>query len=222
MQCEAVAINADFWSQVLQSCSLKPMDFALGAAMLMRRADLAGSGGFAAIKDCLADDYQLGNRIAKRGGRIELCPVVGECWNAPMGWVAVWKHQLRWARTVRVCQPVPYFFSILSNPTFWPALWVAVSFNRPAQIFLGLALIVRLLVTADLQRRLGGKAESGKRKAEMNYPPPHGGGYGDGFWFAPVKDILQVAVWALAFVGNTIEWRGRRMKLRRDGTLISA
>ena len=32
-----------------------------------------------------------------------------------MGWSAVWKHQLRWARTIRVCQPVPYFFSLLSN-----------------------------------------------------------------------------------------------------------
>ena len=215
MQCEAVAINADFWSQVLQSCSLKPMDFSLGAAMVTRRAELAGIGGFAAIKDCLADDYQLGNRIAKRGGRIEISPIVVECWDAPMGWVAMWKHQLRWARTIRVCQPVPYFFSILSNATLWPLLWAAAQWNQPMFLFLGAAMVARMLVTADLQRRLEGKAE-------MNYPPPHVGGYGDGFWLTPVKDILQVAVWALAFVGNTIEWRGRRMKLRRDGTLISA
>ena len=217
MQCEAVAINADFWSQVLQSCSLKPMDFALGAVMLTRRTELTGIGGFTAIKDCLADDYQLGNRIAKRGGRIEICPVVVECWDAPMGWAAVWKHQLRWARTVRVCQPVPYFFSILSNPTFWPLLWAGVMWSQPALIFFGAAVVIRWLVTADLERRLRGKAESGKRKAVMS-PPPHVGGYG--FWLAPGKDLMQVAVWTLAFLGNTIEWRGRRMKLRRDGTLI--
>ncbi len=107
MQCEAVAINADFWSQVLQSCSLKPMNFALGAAMVTWRAEIANIGGFAAIKDCLADDYQLGNRIVRGGSgtgvspvssvtysrahgrdarattkRIELCPVVVECWDA--------------------------------------------------------------------------------------------------------------------------------------------
>ena len=75
MQCEAVAINADFWSQVLQSCSLKPMDFALGAAMLTRRSELAGIGGFAAIKDCLADDYQLGNRIVRGGSGTGVSPV---------------------------------------------------------------------------------------------------------------------------------------------------
>jgi len=54
---------------------------------------------------------------------------VAECWSAPMGWAAVWKHQLRWARTIRVCQPVPYFFSFLSNASFWPLLWLIV---RPA------------------------------------------------------------------------------------------
>lgn len=213
MQCEAVAINADFWSQVLQSCALRPMDFALGAVMLTRRAALAGIGGFVAIKDCLADDYQLGNRIAKRSGSIALCPIVVECWDAPMDWSAVWKHQLRWARTIRVCQPAPYFFSILSNPTFWPAFWAAVTFSLPAAAFLGVALLARWGVTADLQRRIADNPDS---------QSPIAAGQGNSFWLAPVKDLMQVAVWALAFAGNTIEWRGRRMKLRRDGTLVPA
>ena len=80
MRWEAVAINADFWSQVLQSQTLKPLDFALGAAMLVRRQALAEIGGFQSLADCLADDYQLGHRIAKNGHRIALCPVVVECW----------------------------------------------------------------------------------------------------------------------------------------------
>ena len=134
----------------------------------------------------------------------------------------MWKHQLRWARTIRVCQPAPYFFSILSNPTFWPALWAAVVCSLPALIFLGVALVMRLVVTADLQRRLEGKGESGKRKAGNQMEPPYVGGYGDGFWLAPVKDLMQVAMWGLAFMGNTVEWRGRRMRVRRDGTLIPA
>lgn len=215
MHCEAVAINADFWSQVLQSVSLKPMDFALGAVMLTRRGELAGLGGFAAIKDCLADDYQLGHRIAQRGGRIALSPVVVECWDAPAGWAAVLKHQLRWARTIRVCQPVPYFFSLLSNPTLWPALWAAVSGTRTALGFLGTAFLVRLMVTADLQRRLAGDRPESDAAADR---PP----IVRYCWLAPFKDVLQVGVWLLAFLGNTIEWRGRRMKLRRDGTLIPA
>jgi ceramide glucosyltransferase len=39
-------------------------------------------------------------------------------------------------------------------------------------------------------------------------------------WLVPVKDLLQTVIWMSAFSGNTVEWRGRKMKLRRDGTLI--
>ena len=65
MRIEAVAINADFWSQVLQSNTLKPQDFALGAVMITRRELLAKIGGFESLLDYLADDYQLGHRCAK-------------------------------------------------------------------------------------------------------------------------------------------------------------
>src|SRR5205807_10120229 len=129
-------------------------DFALGAVMITRRKQLAEIGGFASLIDCLADDYQLGNRIATKGYALNLCPVVVECWSAPMNWREVWRHQLRWARTIRVCQPVPYFFSILSNPTLWPLLWLAI---KPSPISLGfflLCLFLRIVTAWRLQRRL--------------------------------------------------------------------
>lgn len=113
----------------MQSQSLKPLDFALGAAMVTRRKQLAEIGGFGSLVDCLADDYQLGRRIAKRGHRIELCPVVVECWLPRMYFLDVWRHQLRWARTIRVCQPWLYFVSIVNNATLWPLLWMAVNLS---------------------------------------------------------------------------------------------
>jgi ceramide glucosyltransferase len=207
MRCEAIAINADFWSQVLQSASLKPLDFALGAVMLTRRKLLEEIGGFNALADCLADDYQLGHRIAQKGHHIALCPVVVECWDAPMNWGDVWKHQLRWARTIRVCQPVPYFFSILSNATLWPLLWLTASLvlsKTPCAALAALALLlIRIVIAQNLQRRFS--------PARGNLAPP---------WLVPVKDLLQAAVWLGAFLGNTVEWRGQKMHLRRDGTLI--
>jgi ceramide glucosyltransferase len=227
MRWEAVAINADFWSQVLQSQSLKPLDFALGAAILMRRNALIEIGGFQSLADCLADDYQLGHRIAKNGHHIALCPVVVECWDAPMNWRDVWKHQLRWARTIRVCQPLPYFFSILSNPTLWPLLWLASElFNwlpmgrlnpqtDPSRLleteiallagmnFVLAVLLLRIALAQNLQRRF---------TPERNLASP--------FWLVPVKDLLQAAIWFCSFTGNTVEWRGRKMKLRRDGTMV--
>jgi ceramide glucosyltransferase len=206
MKWEAVAINADFWSQVLQSQTLKPLDFALGAAILLRGKSLAEIGGFATLADCLADDYQLGQRVSKNGHAIALCSVVVECWDAPMNWRQVWSHQLRWARTIRVCQPAPYFFSILSNASLWPVLWLAVSLVTAktfcAALMAILFLLVRIFLAQDLQRRF-----TPERKLISSA------------WLVLVKDLLTAAIWFFAFAGNTVEWRGRRMKLRRDGTL---
>ncbi|MEY2428561.1 MAG: ceramide glucosyltransferase, partial [Verrucomicrobiota bacterium] len=157
MQWEGVAINADFWSQVLQAQSLKPIDFALGAVMAMPRKQLQEIGGFTAIVDCLADDYQLGHRIARCGHRIVISPVVVECWSAPMGWKAVWKHQLRWARTIRVCQPIPYFFSILSNATLWPLVWAIATPSRLSLALTMVCLIVRVATALHLQSKLLGR-----------------------------------------------------------------
>jgi ceramide glucosyltransferase len=205
MQWEAIAINADFWSQVLQSQSLKPLDFALGAVMATRRHQLQQIGGFGALANCLADDYQLGNRIAGLGYRIAIAPVVVECWSAPMDWAAVWKHQLRWARTIRVCQPLPYFFSILSNATLWPLIWLSLN---PSSEALGLALscwLIRTVSGLHLQARL--------TRTQMRLSQS---------WLVPLKDLLQAILWLLAFLGNRVEWRGERMQLRRDGTLVKS
>lgn len=227
MQWEAIAINADFWSQVLQSQSIKPLDFALGAVMATRRQHVEAIGGFRALVDCLADDYQLGNRIARQGRRIALCPVVVECWDPPMDWRAVWKHQLRWARTIRVCQPVPYFFSILSNAGLWAMLlflvelpfisiqsinggatgnlrWTGFDVSLPRGLIIaGVCCVLRVVIAHDLQRRLI------RSSRHANY-----------FWLVPVKDLLQAAIWLAAFAGGGIEWRGQRFTLRRDGTLV--
>ncbi len=228
MRWEAIAINADFWSQVLQASSLKPPDFALGAAILVRRKALTEIGGFKSLAHCLADDYQLGHRIAEKGHGLALCPMVVECWDAPMNWRDVWHHQLRWARTIRVCQPLPYFFSILANATFWPLLWLAselpglsvntarttdygffqtsgVGIGIPCGMIVAIAfLLTRIALAQNLQRRF---------TPERRLVSP--------FWLVPVKDLLQVALWFGAFLGNTVEWRGQRMKLRGDGTLMA-
>ena len=203
MRWEAVAINSDFWSQVLQSQNLKPLDFALGAVMATRRQQLARMGGFQAVVNCLADDYQIGNRIARLGFDIVLCPLVVECWSDPMTWSKVWKHQLRWARTIRVCQPIPYFFSILNNSTLWPLLLVIVEPSVFAVSFGLLCLMVRTLTAALLQARFTRKSATVCLSG-----------------FPVLKDLLQVGIWALAFAGNHVEWRGVRMRLLRDGTLV--
>jgi len=234
MQWEAIAINADFWSQVLQARSLKALDFALGAVMAIRRRPLQEIGGFSALVDCLADDYLLGNRIARSGHAIAISPVVVDCLAAPMGWADVWKHQLRWARTIRVCQPAPYFFSLLSNATLWPLLWLILKPSAPVAACALVCFIVRVLTALDLQRRLGQDPDPGGRASARARTSPAEGARADArppagpaplpgswryAWLIPLKDLLQAAMWLLAFAGNRVEWRGQRMRLRSDGTL---
>jgi ceramide glucosyltransferase len=202
MRWEAFSANADFWSQVLQSQSLKPLDFALGAVMATTRAQLAKIGGFSSVADYLADDYELGHRIAQNGARIALSPLVVECRSAPMSWREVWRHQIRWARTIRVCQPLPYFLSVLHNGTVWPALWGFCRPSGPVLAITGGCIMARMAVGFYCEKKL-------TKRADFN-----------SFWLTPVKDLLQTVIWGLAFFGNSIEWRGRRYRVRTGGKLM--
>jgi len=201
MRWEVIAINADFWSQVLQARSIGPIDFALGAVMAMPATMLEQVGGFAPLADFLADDYELGRNVARAGGRILFSTVVVDCREAPAGWEAVWKHQLRWARTIRVCRPLPYFMSVLGNSTVFPLLWLLVEHSLTALIFFAGASLVRMVSAAHQQKRL-------------TRATPHF------WWFAPAKDLLDVMVWAAAFWGNHVEWHGQRYRAMAEGKLV--
>ncbi len=203
MRWEAVAVNADFWSQVLQSRSIQKVEFALGAVMALPKAQLKKIGGFKALADYLADDYELGRRVAKSGKRIEFSTIAVDCYEAQQSWGKVWAHQLRWARTIRICQPLPYFMSILNNASVWPVLWMII--DPEAALCAAGFLFFRMITAIHLQSRL---TQSNKHLSC--------------FWLAPVSDLLGVAVWALSFVGNTVIWRGQRLRVRSDGRLAKS
>lgn len=201
MRWEAVAVNADFWSQVLQSRSIQKVEFALGAVMALPKAQLQKIGGFKALADYLADDYELGRRVAKAGKRIEFSTVVVDCFETQQSWEKVWAHQLRWARTIRICQPLPYFMSILNNASLWPVLWMIVDPTAVvcASGFLGF----RIITAMHLQSRLT------KSNGHVAY-----------FWLPPLADLLGLIIWALSFAGNTVSWRGQRLRVQSDGRLV--
>lgn len=200
MRWEAIAINADFWSQVLQSRSIQNVEFALGAVMALPKVQLQRIGGFKALADYLADDYELGRRVAKSGKLIEFSTIVVDCFETQQSWGKVWAHQLRWARTIRICQPLPYFFSILNNPSLWPLLWLTV--NQGAVFCVAGLLAFRIVTALHLHNRLT------QRGDHFKY-----------FWLVPISDLIGCAVWALSFFGNTVVWRGQRLRVQWDGKL---
>ena len=204
MRMEAFAVNCDFWSQVLQARSLKPLDFALGAVMITTQTRLREIGAFPSLVDYLADDYQLGNRIAKAGGEIAISPVVVDCRPAPMAAREVWDHQLRWARTIRASQPVPYFFSILNDSTLWVFAWAIVSrFSHVAMAAVIAYEGIRLLGSMKLERELTGKWDLTTLYATL------------------LHDIVRPFIWACSFFGNTVVWRGQKYRVLRGGKLVA-
>jgi ceramide glucosyltransferase len=201
MRLESLGVNADFWASAAQARSLGMVDFALGAVMGLRREVLEEIGGFPEIAHFLADDFQLGNLVARTGRRIEFCATPVSCHSRPAAWLDVWRHQLRWTRTVRICKPGPFLLSITGNPTLWPLLWLVTGGRSEAAILLFAGwMSVRVGLAHQRARRLAGDAP-GRTDA----------------WLAPVQDLIQAVLWGTAQVGNSVTWQGQKYRVHPGG-----
>ena len=205
MYWEATVVNSDFWSQVMQSRQLGRIKFGLGATMMIRREMLQRIGGFASIVDYLADDYQLGRRISQLPARVEISPVVVDCWEGRGGWSHVWGHQLRWARTIRVCQPIPYFFSVITAVSWWAMLWLILGDAHP--LIVAAIIALRVIMATVQSFRL--------KNYKSTYNPVLIG------LMAPIKDVLSTCIWLLAFSGGKVRWRGNTFHVRANGRMVA-
>src|SRR5437868_7135659 len=102
------------------------LTFGLGSTLAMSRAALEKIGGFHAVVDYLADDYQLGKRIAGAGFKVVLSHEVVETSVPAYSFRQFWEHQLRWARTMRVSRPSGYAGVGLTFGLPWAIFLVAV------------------------------------------------------------------------------------------------
>src|SRR6185369_5660824 len=118
---ESLFVNTDFAALVMLARKIEKSSYAFGATIAMRREVLDEIGGFLPIVNLLADDYELGYRIAQRGYRLELSAEVVDTVLAVGTWRRLFDHQLRWARTYRINRLGGYFGSILTHGTFWAA-----------------------------------------------------------------------------------------------------
>jgi ceramide glucosyltransferase len=193
---EALGIATEFAPSVLVARLLSESGFALGATMAFRAPDLHAIGGFAAIREYLADDYQLGARIAALGKSVVLADVVVETSLGAGSWSDVWKHQIRWSRTIRVSRPAGYFGYLVTQLTFWSIMAAAFGYERVALA----GILVRLIAALAALIALG---EPSLMRAAL----------------APLRDLLGFAVWAGGMVGREVEWRGLRYRLLTDGKI---
>jgi ceramide glucosyltransferase len=196
---EAIGASSDFFAGVLMAEFTEGMNFALGASIVSTKRWLAKIGGFESLAGVLADDYELGVRIARAGGRVLLSrePV----WTVYHAQTAksFWKHQLRWARTVRLCRPLSYFGLIFTLGLPWAALAALVAPTRSIAAAYLLAYLVLRHVMAWAVGIWGVGDEVLRRF----------------LWLVPLRDALYSAVWLASFASNRITWGGEEFTIRK-------
>ncbi len=199
---EALGISTDFCPSVLAARQLEGIRFGLGSTLAFRRAELEKIGGFTSFVDYLADDYELGKRIAGLGLAVELSDVVVETYLPPYTPGEFFAHQLRWARGVRGARAGGYLGLVFTFGILWAlvalaasagALWACSTLAVTWSLRLAVAWVVGWGVLRD--RRAVQRA-----------------------WLIPLRDLVAVAVWMASLAGHTVTWRGDRFRLR-DGKL---
>jgi ceramide glucosyltransferase len=201
---ESLGIATDFIPGVLVARQLEGgLHFGLGSTMAFPRAVLARIGGFQSIVDFLADDYELGRRVADLELEVRLSDAVVETHVPAYDLRGFLSHQLRWARGVRDARAGGYVGLIATFGLMWAILALAFAGAAPwswgvfavtAFLRFSVAIAVGSFVLRDhdLLRN---------------------------FWLLPVRDLAAVGVWLASFLGHRVTWRGDQFELR-DGRLI--
>jgi ceramide glucosyltransferase len=208
---EALGIATDFQAGVLLSKWIEGgLHYGLGSTLAVRREALEKIGGLQVLVDYLADDYELGARVAGAGYRVALSAEVVETNIAAYGWRGFLEHQLRWERAVRDSRPWGYAGLIFTHGLGWALVNLLVSGASVLSLnLLGVSFLLRMALAVKVGVEVLGDSQVLPR-----------------LWFVPLRDVVAMGVWVAGFAGNTIVWRGQRFrlkggKLERDGESAS-
>lgn len=194
---ESLGIGTDFAAGVLAAQQIEGgLHFGLGSTLAFRRRELEAIGGFEAIVDYLADDYELGKRISELGLRVTLGNEIVDTFLPVYGFSDFFSHQLRWARTIRASRPSGYAGLLITHTLMWAVLMVVLARGATWAWELGLAAVVmRVLMALS-----SGAAIKDKNLVRW-------------LWLLPVRDFLASVIWSGGLFGRRIVWRGEEFVL---------
>ena len=196
---EALGIATDFMPGVLTARKLEGgLRFGLGSTLAMQRVALEQGGGLEPLVDFLADDYELGKRIAAAGYRVELCAEIVETTVPAYDFRGFWDHQLRWARSTRDSRKLGYLGLGITYALPWAlATCVASGFELWSFTLLSIVLLARITVALTVGV---GVLRDPQVLRDL--------------WLLPVRDLFGLIFWIWSFAGDTVVWRGERFRLR--------
>lgn len=197
---EALGTATELHPGILVARCMEGMQFALGSTIAIRHHLLTKLGGFEAIADYLADDFQLGRLPATLGYRVVLSHYVVEHGLAADSLWEALQRQIRWARGIRVSRPVGYAGKIITYGTVTSLLLGLLSSSIWAWALLSFVWLARLAMAWIV-----GVACLNDRSTRRYW------------WLLPLYDLISFGIWCCGLVGNTINWRGQRFRLLPDG-----
>jgi ceramide glucosyltransferase len=201
---EAIGNSTDFTAGVLVAWMLGDVNFTLGATMATTKTRLDEIGGFESLVDHFSDDYELGNRIAARGHRVELSafPVSIVYPHQTLG--DAFRHQLRWNLSIRYSRPAGHLGLIFTQGLPWALLAALFAPSAAWAVALVLGYLVLRGFSAWIIGVAGMRDTLSRQKMEL----------------LPLRDAFAFVVWVASFFPQRIHWRGQEFYVR-DKRLVS-
>jgi ceramide glucosyltransferase len=195
---EALGISTDFLPGVLTARKLEgEIRFGLGSTLATSKTVLTKIGGLEPLVEYLADDYEMGERIANIGYRVELSNEIVETTVPAYDFRGFKDHQLRWARSTRDSRKLGYLGLGITYALPWALMTcIASGFALWSFSLLSVVLLVRVAVALSVGV----------------------GVLGDGqvlrdLYLLPVRDFFGLGFWAWSFAGDIVVWRGEPFRL---------
>jgi ceramide glucosyltransferase len=197
---EALGISTDFLPGVLTARMLdRGVKFGLGSTLALRRETLDLIGGVEPLLQHLADDYELGARVAAKGLRVVLSAETVETTVPQYSFPDFWEHQLRWSRGVRDARRLGYLGLAITYALPWAlANVVATGFALPSFTLLSLVVLARVALALGAGV---GVLRDGQVLRDL--------------WLLPLRDCFGLLFWAWSYAGDEVVWRGDRFHLKR-------
>ena len=196
----ALHINFGFLPSALVAAELGIGHGCFGATIALRRETLDRIGGFAKLRDELADDRRIGDLVRAQGLRVVLSRYVVEARVSEPSFASLWRHELRWARTVRAITPSGFAGSILAHPVALAVLGAAFSgFALTPVIFLAISCLLRWGTAKLIAGALGFTTA--------------------GISLLPARDLLSFAVFLVSFFGRRVSWRDQEFRVDASGRM---
>jgi ceramide glucosyltransferase len=200
---EALGISTDFFAGVLISRKFEGgIHFGLGSTLAMSRQALEAAGGLLPLVDCLADDFELGLRIARAGFEVVLSGEVVETFLPAYTFRQFLEHQLRWARSIRDSRKLGYLGLIFTFGLPWAvANLIASGFSLVSVALLSVTLAARVALALTVGV---GILNDGQVLRDL--------------WLLLPRDVAALGIWVWSYASHNITWRGEEFQLK-DGKL---